>query len=281
MKASRLTAVFLAAVLILTPCAALGPAESAVYSGIDVSVYQGEIDFQRAAASGVQVVYIRAGYGTTADRNFERNWKAAREAGLHVGFYLYVTARTAEQARGQARFFSSLIAGTGYDCRPAMDFENFSGLSRAEVNAVGLAFLQELEEQTGQRPLVYTDAYAADTVWQGGVGKYPLWAADYGPGEPDITSGIWSGWTGFQYSDAGKIPGIAGNVDLDRFTAGVFLNAESAPGGETVRYAVQPGDTLWGIAQRYGTTVAALANLNHIENPNLIYPGQTLIIPAA
>ncbi len=279
MKVNRLTAALLAVFLLLTPCAALGPAESAVYAGMDVSVYQGDIDFRRAADSGVQVVYIRAGYGTTADENFARNCQAARAAGLHYGFYLYVTARTAEQAREQARFFSGLIEGTGYDCRPAMDFESFSGLSRAEVNVIGLAFLQELEALTGQTPLLYTDAYAADAVWQSDMGRYPLWAADYGPEEPDITSDIWAGWTGFQYSDAGRIPGIEGNVDLDHFTRGVFSDSSTAPDDACVRYTVRPGDTLWTIAQRYGTTVATLASLNQIQHPDLIFPGQTLRIP--
>ncbi|MDO4573340.1 MAG: LysM peptidoglycan-binding domain-containing protein, partial [Clostridia bacterium] len=151
-----------------------------------------------------------------------------------------------------------------------------------EINEIGLAFLGELEALSGIRPMLYTDAYAADSLWYGSLGAYPLWAADWGPEEPDITSGVWDGWTGFQYSDDGSLPGIRGRVDLDRFTAGVLLDegeGEPEPCENERRYTVRPGDTLWAIARRFGTTVAELARLNGIRDPALIYPGEVLRIP--
>ncbi len=275
----KLSAALLGLALLLTPALALGPESQPVYDGIDVSVYQGDIDFAQARDSGVEVVYIRAGEGSDyVDPYFEQNAQRAGRAGLHYGFYLYVTARSEAQAREQAAFFAGLIREKGADCRPAMDFEDFSGLTRSQVNAIGLAFLEELEARTGVTPVLYTDAYAADAVWDAALGAYPLWAANYGVSQPDVTSGHWRGWSGFQYADDGRVPGIADRVDLDRFTAGVFSDG-SAEHWRT--YTVRPGDTLWAIARRYGTTVEALVQANGIADPNLIYVGQVLRVPAA
>lgn len=266
------------AVCLAAPAAALGPEPAGtLYEGADVSVFQGEVDFARLRESGVEPVYIRAGFGETQDDLFRRNAAAAEAAGLRHGFYFYVTARTEAEAAAQARYFAGLLAGRDYDCRPAMDFENFSGLSVREARAVGLGFLEELERATGQTPLLYADAWAASTVWNDAAfARFPLWAADYGPEDPDVTGGTWSGWAGFQYTDRGMLPGVAGPVDLDRFTAAVLLDGRE-PAERT--YTVRPGDTLGAIAHRYGTTVGELAALNNIANPNLIYPGQVLHLP--
>ena len=153
--------IFLAALTaagLTVPAAALGADSGRLMAGVDVSVYQGEIDFQAVKDSGVETVYIRAGYGTdSVDRYFQRNAQEAARTGLHFGFYWYVTARTEAEARQQARSFADVIRGKGYDCRPAMDLEDFTGLTDAQVNAVGLAFLRELEQLTGVTPLLYTN----------------------------------------------------------------------------------------------------------------------------
>ena len=281
MIGNRLAAALLTAALLAAPVLALGPDSGTLYQGIDVSVYQGTIDFAQVREHGVEIIYIRAGEGAGyRDPDFARNAADARAAGLKVGFYHYVTARSTEEARTQAAFFAELIREEDYDCRPAMDFENFSGLSAGEVNAIGLAYLQRLEELTGHVPLLYANAYAAERVWTADVWRYPLWAADYGPTEPDISGGRWSGWAGFQYADDGRVPGIEGNVDLDRFTGAVLLTADPVPPpAPQETYTVRRGDTLWAIARRYGTTVAALAAENGIADPSRIYPGQVLRLP--
>ena len=240
MRTRPLAALLLSAVMaagLTLPAAALGPMPGRQMSGMDVSVYQGEIDFSAVKDSGVEAVYIRAGYGADkVDRYFQRNAEGAARAGLHFGFYWYVTARTEDEARRQAAAFASVIRGTGYDCRPAMDFENYTGLPNAQVNAIGRAFQEELSRQTGTTPLLYTDASAAERVWDAGMGAYPLWAAEYGPSEPRIEGSPWTAWAGFQYSDSGRVPGIRAAVDLDRFTPGVLL--EEDEGG----HAAAPAD---------------------------------------
>ena len=295
MRTRPIAAFFLAALTaagLTVPAAALGADSGRLMAGVDVSVYQGEIDFQAVKDSGVETVYIRAGYGTdSVDRYFQRNAQEAARTGLHFGFYWYVTARTEAEARQQARSFADVIRGKGYDCRPAMDLEDFTGLTDAQVNAVGLAFLRELEQLTGVTPLLYTDASAAERVWQEAMGAYPLWVAEYGPSEPRVEGSPWNAWAGFQYSDSGRVPGISAAVDLDRFTPTVLLSetegdhaaapeAPDAPKAEETRaYTVRRGDTLWSIARRYGTTVKELELLNDLPDPNLIYVGQTLRLP--
>lgn len=255
-----------------------------VFSGIDVSVYQGDIDFEQVKNSGIEVVYIRAGYGfSVTDPKFEENYTNATKAGLKCGAYYFVTARNTEQAYLQATRFAELISGKTFAARPAMDFEEFGSLGKNGINIVGLAFMQKLRELTGIVPILYTDAYNASETWGWNFAQFPLWVADYDAEEPYVTSNIWQSYAGFQYSDRGEIPGIYGNVDLDRFTSSVFLNGanEATPTKtpDAIRYTVKRGDTLWGIAKKFGVTVSAVVNANNIRNPNLIYVGEVFIIP--
>ena len=255
-----------------------------VFPGIDVSIYQGDIDFEQVKSSGIEVVYIRAGYGfSVTDPKFEENYTNATKTGLKCGAYYFVTARNTEQAYLQATRFAELISGKTFAARPAMDFEEFGSLGKNGINIVGLAFMQKLRELTGIVPILYTDAYNASETWDWNFAQFPLWVADYDAEEPYVTSNIWQSYAGFQYSDRGEIPGIYGNVDLDRFTSSVFLNgaSEATPtkSPDAIRYTVKRGDTLWGIAKKFGVTVSAVVNANNIRNPNLIYVGEVFIIP--
>ena len=81
------------------------------YQGIDVSNWQGYIDYARVKQSGIDIVYIKASQGTTRkDPYFETNYQNAKANGLKVGLYHYVTATTVEGARAEARFFASVIS---------------------------------------------------------------------------------------------------------------------------------------------------------------------------
>lgn len=277
----RRAAALFCLLLCITPAAALSPDGYPLLEGIDVSVWQGEVDFSAVSRDGIEVVYIRAGYGEQEDSFFRTHYEQAHAAGLHIGFYHYLTAETEDEAIRQARLFAERIHGLDYDCRPAMDYEAFRGLSAAQVNAVAHTFLQTLESLTGQTPLVYSDAYAANEIFDASVARYPLWVADYGPEEPAVDT-HWTSWAGFQYTDAGRVAGVEGAVDRDRFTTRVLVDRCPAPTPQppqNTTYTVRPGDTLWGIAHRFGSTVKAIAEENQLANPGLIYPGQILRIP--
>lgn len=258
-----------------------------IYQGMDVSVFQGDIDFQQVRAYGIEVVYIRAGEGDGyIDPYFEQNYRNALDAGLKIGYYHFVTATNIEEARSQAEFFYSLMEGKTIDCYPAMDFESFPGLSVPEINEIGAAYLEQLSSLLGYHAAIYSDVNNVETIWDSSFTRYPLWVAEYGTGMPQST-GNWTDWSGFQYSDMGTVNGIDGAVDLDYFKESIFITPSQRPEPEpepnpnpaNQTYTVVPGDTLYAIAARYGTTVAELAALNGILNPNLIYPGQILNIP--
>ena len=274
---------------------AFGPSSELLYDGIDVSQWQGNINFEAVSQSGIEVVYIKSSEGYSVDPYFETNYKKATDAGLKVGVYHYVTATTVEEAQSEAAFFVSNLEGKTIDCRLAMDFEYFGNLSRNQINEIGLAFLQTVESLSGKEVVVYSDTSNVINIWDETIAQYPLWVAEYGVESPQA-NGTWLDWVGFQYSDTGIISGIDGSsVDLDYFTDGIFLSDVSTPVSSVpeeqkpsnpsesstlvTTYTVQSGDTLSEIAARYGTTVNELMSLNGISNPNLIYPGEVLRIP--
>lgn len=272
----------------LVPARAIPPSGGRQYRGIDISEFQGEIDFEEVRRSGVEAVYIRVGAGEYTDEYFAENYERAKAAGLKIGFYHYVTARSVDEGRRQARFFASLAAGREPDMRLAMDFEYFGSLSVSQINAISEAYLDELTALTKREAVIYSDLSNARNIFSRALAeKYPLWAAQYGADEPSA-NGKWREWVGFQYTDEGKVGGIYGNVDRNIFTEGIFLSDSWRIDGEkqtsvrartrTLTVYVRAGDTLWAIAREYGTTVEAIARENRIVDPNRIFAGERLRI---
>lgn len=272
----------------LVPARAIPPSGGRQYRGIDISEFQGEIDFEEVRRSGIEAVYIRVGAGEYTDEYFAENYERAKAAGLKIGFYHYVTARSVDEGRRQARFFASLAAGREPDMRLAMDFEYFGSLSVSQINAISEAYLDELTALTRREAVIYSDLSNARNIFSRALAeKYPLWAAQYGADEPSA-NGKWREWVGFQYTDEGRVGGIYGNVDRNIFTDGIFLSDSGRIDGEkrttvrartrTLTVYVRAGDTLWAIAREYGTTVEAIARENRIVDPNRIFAGERLRI---
>ena len=293
----------------ITKVKAIEPSSSDIYNGIDVSNYQGNIDYARVRSAGIEVVYIKATEGQTiTDAYLRQNYENARANGLKIGFYHFVRARNNAQAVAEAEYFANAISGMAADCRLAMDFEVFGSLTNEEVNEISFTFLRRVEEITGKEMVVYSNTYSARTVFsQELANQYPLWVAEYGVNEPQ-DNGKWNIWIGFQYTDRGVVDGINGYVDRDRFTEQIFLsntdpinpgnngngnsgnegngnngsddgNGENSENNNYITYTVRRGDTLSELALRYGTTVNEIAGINGIVNPNLIYTGEQLLIP--
>lgn len=272
----------------LVPARAIPPSGGRQYRGIDISEFQGEIDFEKVRRSGIEAVYIRVGAGEYTDEYFAENYERAKAAGLKIGFYHYVTARSVDEGRRQARFFASLAAGREPDMRLAMDFEYFGSLSVSQINAISEAYLDELTALTKREAVIYSDLSNARNIFSRALAeKYPLWAAQYGADEPSA-NGKWREWVGFQYTDEGRVGGIYGNVDRNIFTEGIFLSDSGRIDGEkrttvrartrTLTVYVRAGDTLWAIAREYGTTVEAIVRENRIVDPNRIFAGERLRI---
>lgn len=280
-----IAAVFLS--LSYTNVFAFPPSSEVTYDGIDVSEWQGEINWEEVSQSGIKFVYIRASEGNNYEDPYAiRNYNGAKENGIKVGFYHYLTAANEEEALDEAEFFVSIIKGLKVDCKLAMDFEYFGELSKEEINQISNIFLEEVKRLSGKEVIIYSDAYnAAYTFSKELANSYPIWVADYGAREPG--NGNWNTWEGFQYTDEGRITGIYGNVDRDYFTDGILLSdSQEIPTSTTPdrgtsfsEITVQWGDTLSRIAEEYQTSYQYLAQINNIANPNLIYVGQKLKVP--
>ena len=258
------------------------------YNGIDISNWQGSINFSDVRNSGIQIVYIEATEGNYyTDPYLQEFYDGAKANGLLVGFYHFFSPSVS--AVTQAQYFTNAISGLTSECRLVLDLEEAGGLGADEISSIAVEFLNEVESISGLGAAVYTYAsFANNNITTGyGLENYPLWIAEYGSSAPE-SNPIWgSSYAGWQYSDTGRISGINTNVDLDIFNDGILLSSSSTvPGSRKTEstqsgvkyYTVQAGDTLSSIAAKFGTTVANLVAINNISNPNLIYVGEVLRI---
>ena len=270
---------------------ALSPQSELRYEGIDVSDWQGYIDYSQVKNSGIDIVYIKASQGTNIkDPYFEVNYENAKANNLKVGFYHYLVATSIEEAENEATFFSAVISGKQADCKLALDYEQFSGVEAEQINQIALAFIQKVEELTKKQVIIYSDLYNSQNIFNSELAsKVELWIAYYGDYKNlENVNSSWNTFIGIQYTDQGNVPGINVNVDRDLFSEEILLddtliipNTENPNGNyntETIYYTVKRGDTLGQIALAYGTTVQEIAKLNGIQNMNLIFPGQVLKI---
>lgn len=269
--------------LALSSILLVNPAAIFANEGIDVSEWQGNIDFSSVRQVGIDSVYIRASEGFDyRDPNAATNYQNARANGMNVGFYHYLTAQNPQQAIEQADFFVSTIQGLQVEMKFALDYEQFYNLSKDEISAIALAFMDRVSQITKEDCVMYASAYYANNYFNDEVAKYDLWVADWGVSEPSL-DGPWKVYAGWQYSDAGRVAGIGTNVDRDLFNGSIYLDNSTnvvahsytpINSNDYIYVRVESGDTLWGIAQTYGSTVNSIVSLNDISNPDLIYPGQ-------
>lgn len=182
--------------------------------GIDVSSWQEDIDFKKVKKSGVKFVIIRAGFGTgtTPDKYFERNYKGATEAGLHVGAYWYSYAESGAGAFAEAQSCLAVIKGKKFDFPIFYDLEEQSQFVKGMDFCSNLVrtFCNELEENDYFAGL-YTSRYPLQHYISRDVAsRYAVWVAEYNPTlNYRGNYGIW------QYSATGRVDGINGAVDLD------------------------------------------------------------------
>jgi lysozyme len=189
------------------------PASKSVYtSGIDVSHYQGEVDWAAVAEGGVRFAFIKATDGVDdTDPRLAQNWAGAKAAGILRGGYHFF--RPNLDAQRQAAHFLSVVAMDDMTLPPALDVEITEGLDRAALEGAIRTWLGAVQSALGCKPVVYTDP----SFWTNSVAadfsEYPLWLACYAE-KPEVPV-PWQTWTFWQHSDAGTLKGIAGQVDLD------------------------------------------------------------------
>jgi lysozyme len=190
------------------------PASTEV-QGIDVSHYQGVIDWSQVAEAGTAFVFIKATEGTSyAAPQFQDNWSGAKAAGLLRGAYHFF--QPGEDPQQQAEYFLSVVQTVPGDLPPVLDVE-ISG-EASEIIEGAQTWLAAVEKATGKAPILYTSPAFWDDlgVSPAGFDRYSLWVAEYGVTAPKIPEG-WTAWTFWQFSESGEVAGVEGSVDLDLF----------------------------------------------------------------
>ena len=197
---------------------------SSEYDGIDVSKHQGKIDWAEVAKDkNIQFVYIKATEGRSMlDRRYHENIRGAREAGLKVGSYHFFMSR--RTAREQFDNFRKHVDPSQQDLIPMVDVEE-SGCrraSRADLQKNLSEFMELMKDEYGCYPLLYCQYRFYNQKLAPEFNKYFIFMARYSSSEPVLHGkgkhNIW------QYTERGKVRGIKGHVDLDRFVNGTTFD---------------------------------------------------------
>jgi lysozyme len=178
--------------------------------GIDVSHYQGTIDWAKVKADGVKFTFIKATQGTNYSKvdYFRNQAPKALGTGLQVGAYHYGTFSNVPEAITEARYFLSVIKDYKLTYPLVLDLEeNKDGASKKQLTDAAIAFLDVLKNAK-YSAMLYTSKGFLDSQLDESRIHYPFWIARYYK-ELGRKADIW------QYSDKGKINGISGNVDMN------------------------------------------------------------------
>lgn len=186
--------------------------ENVITRGIDVSRWQGKIDWNKVASDDVSFAMIRVGsvkFGV--DAYFHANMKAAADAGIKTGVYIYSYATTPEEARAEAEFVISHVHNYPVSFPIAIDIEDNVHKSKtpAELSAIAMAFAQVIED-AGYRPILYSSTSWYDSRFEpNAIASLDKWVAQYFSRVNYSDPSIW------QSSSTGSVNGISGNVDIN------------------------------------------------------------------
>jgi GH25 family lysozyme M1 (1,4-beta-N-acetylmuramidase) len=196
----------------------------ATIPGLDVSHWQGSVNWTKVAGAGRRFVFLKATDDVDyRDPTFVTNRAGARANGLVVGAYHFARPDPSPgDAHREARFFVSVADPQPGDLLPVLDMETKKHLDQEEVTRWARAWVAEVRELTGVTPFVYTSPYGwltrtGDTRLLARDGA-PLWVAHWGVSSPTVPAGDWDGhgWVVWQHTSSGHVRGIDGRVDLDR-----------------------------------------------------------------
>ncbi|MBD2723800.1 glycoside hydrolase family 25 protein [Hymenobacter armeniacus] len=181
--------------------------------GIDVSAYQGRIDWPEVARNKVRFAFIKASEGATMrDQRFARNWKEARKAGVLCGAYHYFQPNRDGQV--QADLFARTVPLAPGDLPPVLDVEASNFHDVAVLRREVARWLRLIEAHYGVRPILYSNHSFYRRHLAGHFDSYPLWLAHYEVEKPAMPANKWIIW---QHSDEAYVPGIRGVVDFNVF----------------------------------------------------------------
>lgn len=273
-------------------------------TGIDISRHQGAVNLDAIKNDkNISFVIVRAGYGGGSDDQLIRNRDGLRARGVPLGFYFFAYPGRSS-GRTQAEEFAKAVGPLQPGEFVALDIENEPVYGRNLIPSDVqwcVEFLDRATELFGCKPMIYMDGgVKAKFDWNPVQDKdYGLWAAHWGSNNGQVTSdpnpAPWEFWALHQYTSKANMGGIS-PVDANRFNGTIDqLKKYGAAGGTVptpppnptpapkppVTYTVQKGDTLSGIAAKYGMSWQQLYEQNKAvigPDPNKIYPGQVLTI---
>jgi GH25 family lysozyme M1 (1,4-beta-N-acetylmuramidase) len=233
----RLASACLGLAMVGTLVAGLGVPAHAVsgnsLEGIDLSHYNGAVDWAAVKNAGIKFAFVKATESTSYPytKYYDDNRAAAAKAHVTFGAYHFArpsgstTTQINADGRAEADYFIDVAAPKPGDLLPALDLESRNdGLTVSERQTWVWAFLNEVVARIHEKPIIYSGYsfwhdYMGDTTEYADAGFKLLWAPSWFVSSPKIPAMNWGGygWTFWQYTDGGSVPGISGGVDRDKF----------------------------------------------------------------
>lgn len=264
--------------------------------GVDLSEWQKNIDLNKVKNEGVKFAILRGGYtgyktGKTykKDSCFENFYNKCKALSIPVGVYWYSCATSFELGRAEASFlYENCLKGKQFEYPIYIDVEDTHWQSIAGPEAVTEAikgFCEFLEDR-GYYVGIYASQYwFKKYIKTESLTMYDKWVASWSKSRPKTPQGgLWQFGGSTNKIRTNKVAGLVCDqnyafYDYPKIIKNKGLNGFGANSeAKEKKYIVKRGDTLSRIAQIYNTTWQKLAEDNHIANPNLILPGQELII---
>jgi GH25 family lysozyme M1 (1,4-beta-N-acetylmuramidase) len=241
-KAKLIAVIAACTVLVLVPAQA-GAGTKA--TGIDVSRFQGAIDWTSVAGAGIRFAFVQASRGSGldctvkpeqcgADPYFVANRGSAKAVGIRVGAYHrgFASGGTPAEARADALaeadlYIAQVVALQAGELIPVIDVETpFSGMTAGTLRTWVRVWVKRVRKRLGRRPMIYTNATswsATGNTVEFANARYPLWVAEWGVSKPTVPAGNWAGrgYSVWQYTSSGSVPGVSGRVDMNRLGKGL------------------------------------------------------------
>lgn len=195
--------------------------------GIDISMHNGTIDFNKFKENGFDVVIIKATEGVNfIDPNLNKLYEGASKVATNIGFYHFMSEKTSPSQ--QAIDFWNAIKDKKFNVLPCLDIEtNEYKRSGKEVSNRCVEFLEKFEQISGYRCMIYTGGFFGRDILDDRVKKYKGWIAHYNVSKP-MQTGFQV--VGHQFTETGTALGVKGKVDLNTFTDEVLIKKDSKIG---------------------------------------------------
>ncbi|WP_368907830.1 GH25 family lysozyme [Bacillus wiedmannii] len=233
---------------------------------IDVSHWEGNIDWNAVKGSGISAVYAKATEGVNnLDPTFVQNVQAARNANVLIGAYHFAHPEL-NDAISEAKHFVNILQSNQTDLMPVLDLESpidssNSNLTGTAISNWARSFINYVKQATGKDVMLYTGVWYINEFGINGLSDIPLWISKYSS-TPPADAGGWTEWTAWQYTDSGQISGVVGNCDVSAAVSLEALQGNGTNGGGNV----SPPSTAIAV---YGVAVIKGDNVNLRSGPSL------------